>query len=97
VRLLARSTLPAPDAARVAAGWGGDRLRALARGTEMVLVWMTVWDTVADATDFAATAPTFLPAARVEQRASRVLAILGPTGSRDLDRLAADVWRATPR
>jgi len=96
VRLLAGRALPASDAARVAAGWGGDRLHALVRGPEIVLVWMTAWDTTEDARDFAATAPTFLPAAHVEQRGARVLAILGPAGPVDLARLAADVWSATP-
>ncbi len=95
VRLLAGRFLPAPRAASVADGWGGDRLRALARGDELVLVWMTAWDAPADAAEFAAAVPEIVPEARVDERATRVLVLLGPAaGPRvDLEALAAAVWR----
>src|SRR5207249_4579719 len=53
IRVLATRALPAERAVLVAAGWGGDRLRALQRGADLVLVWMTAWDSPADAGEFA--------------------------------------------
>jgi len=94
VRVLAGRTLAPADAARVAAGWGGDRLRALVHGDQLVLVWMTAWDAPADAGEFAAVVPAVVPAARVEQQDDRVLVLVGG-GAVDLDRLAARVWRRT--
>jgi hypothetical protein len=49
--LAARSRAPAP-AAGVAAGWDGARLVALARDDELALVWLTSWDSEADALAF---------------------------------------------
>ena len=95
IRVLAGRSLAPADAADVAAGWGGDRLRALARGDQLVLVWMTAWDAPADADAFAAVVPAVVPAARVEQHDDRVLVLVGDGGSVDLDRLAARVWRRT--
>ena len=97
IRLLARRSLPAAQAAEVADGWGGDRLRALARGGDLVLVWMTAWDSPADAGEFAAAMPELLRGARVERRETRVLVLLGPDGGPrvDLDRLAGAVWRSS--
>jgi hypothetical protein len=77
VRVLAGRAFAADRAAQVADGWGGDRLRALARGHELALVWMTAWDSPGDATEFAAALPSLLPDARVEQREDRVLVLLG--------------------
>jgi hypothetical protein len=51
-RILVEGSLPTADAARVAAGWDGDRLIALARDDEVALVWLTAWDTEDDARDF---------------------------------------------
>ncbi|HLK11790.1 MAG TPA: hypothetical protein VKW76_10450 [Candidatus Binatia bacterium] len=93
VRTLAFGRLPGAVAARVADGWGGDRLRALARGDDLVLVWMTAWDSLADAGEFADAMPHVLPDARIERRQDRVLMLLGPAGGPDLPRLAARVWR----
>jgi hypothetical protein len=95
IRLLARRSLPAARAAEVADGWGGDRLRALARDGELVLVWVTAWDSPADAEEFAAAMPEVLPGARIDRREMRVLVLLGPdAGPRvDIDRLAGAVWR----
>src|SRR6266516_2747471 len=95
IRVLARRALPAARAAQVAEGWGGDRLRALRRGDDLVLVWMTAWDSPADAGEFADALPGLVPDARVERRKERVLLLLGPPGI-DWTGLARRVWsRAT--
>ena len=39
-------------AARAAAGWDGDAYAVLARGTDLALVWYTVWDGEPDAEEF---------------------------------------------
>jgi hypothetical protein len=91
VRVLARRTLSADDADRIADGWGGDRLRALARREDLVLVWMTAWDSPAEAAEFAGAAPGILADAYVEPRGSRVLVVIGsPRGD-----LPARVWAAS--
>jgi len=95
VRTLALTRLSGADAARVADGWGGDRLRALARGDDLVIVWMTAWDSPADAAEFADAMPRVLPDARIERRTDRVLVLVGPAGGLDLAALARRVWRAT--
>lgn len=77
VRVLAERTLPAAQAARVADGWDGDRLGAWQRGDQIVVAWMTVWDSAADAEEFAEAALTMVPGARVEQRDTRVLLLVG--------------------
>ncbi len=95
IRVLARRALPAERAAQVAEGWGGDRLRALRRGDDLVLVWMTAWDSPADAGEFADALPGLVPDARVERRKERVLLLLAPPGI-DWTGLARRVWsRAT--
>ena len=90
VRTLASRYLPAQDAARVAAGWGGDRLAAFARGQETVIVWLTAWDTEADAIEFTDAIRVIQPDASVERRGARVLVLLGPAPPG----LAATIWRA---
>ena len=55
IRLLAERYVERARAAEVAAGWDGDRLMAVGRGDELVLVWLTAWDTEQDAVDFHAT------------------------------------------
>ena len=95
IRVLATRGLPPEQAARVAEGWGGDRLGAFQRGDDLVLVWMTAWDSPADAGEFADALPGLVPDARVERREERVLVLQGPP---DIDRtgLARRVWsRAT--
>ncbi len=52
IRLLAERYLARPAAAEVAAGWDGDRLVALGRDDELVLVWLTSWDSERDASEF---------------------------------------------
>ena len=78
VRVIAERTLPRERAAAVAAGWGGDRLRALARGDELVLVWMTTWDTPADADEWSGALPELLPSAYVARRDLHVVAVIAP-------------------
>jgi len=97
VRVLSARALPAERAARVADGWGGDRLRALAQGDALVLVWMTAWDTSADAAEFAEALPAAVSDARVERRDDRVLVLLPPAGEGtvDAEALAARVWSRT--
>jgi hypothetical protein len=94
MRVLAGRTLAQDRAVDVAEGWGGDRLRALQRGDALVLVWLTAWDSPADAEDFAGAVPAFAPDARVERRADAVLVLFGPPGV-DLARLAGAVWSET--
>jgi hypothetical protein len=96
IRVLAGRFLAGPVAERVAAGWDGDRLRALGRGDDLVLVWMTAWDTGADATEFARALPDIAPEARVERRGDRVLVLLvPPEGGLDPRTLATRVWLDT--
>jgi hypothetical protein len=96
VRLLAARVLPPADASRIAEGWGGDRLRALARGEELVLVWLTAWDSADEAAEFQGALPGMLPDAAVERRGDRVLAVLAPAGGGlDVRALAARVWTTT--
>jgi hypothetical protein len=52
IKLLAERYLAPALAADVAAGWDGDRLVALARDDELVLVWLTSWDSEHDANEF---------------------------------------------
>jgi hypothetical protein len=97
VRILAAQVLPAPAAASVADGWGGDRLRVLARGDDLLLVWATAWDTPTDAAGFSDALPSILPEARAERRDDRVLVLLGPSEGPgpELATLAARVWART--
>jgi hypothetical protein len=91
VRVLARRSLPEAQALRVAAGWDGDRLGAWKRDDRLVLAWMTAWDTVADAEEFAEAAPQMVPGAYVEQRDTRVLVLVGS----EYPRLASAMFETT--
>jgi len=93
LRVLVRRALGQDRALAVADGWGGDRLRALARGDDLLLVWMTAWDAPGDATEFVDAMPDVIPDARLERRGDRVLVLVGPPGV--LDGLAARVWART--
>jgi hypothetical protein len=97
VRVLARRSLAHADAARVADGWDGDRLRALARGGDLVLVWMTAWDSLDDAREFADAVAQITPGAWSERRDDRVLIVLAPPAEAGVDpgAIAAQVWRRT--
>jgi hypothetical protein len=88
VRTLAIRAFDPLRAGAIAGGWGGDRCRALARGDELVIVWLSAWDTERDAVEFAEALPALLPDGRVERRGSRVLALLGP----DVASLAPRIW-----
>lgn len=92
VAILAARVLTPGEAADVAAGWDGDRLRALRRGDDWLLVWMTAWDSPADAEAFAAAAPRLIPGARVDRRRERVLVLVGDP--RDPD-LRPRIWATT--
>ena len=97
VRVLAERGFAPTDAARIADGWGGDRLRVLARASDLVLVWMTAWDSPLDAAEFADALRTVLPNAHTSQHDVRVLVLLGPDAPArvDLARLASRVWDRT--
>jgi hypothetical protein len=88
VRVLAGRVFDPLRAGAIAAGWGGDRVRGLARGDELVLVWLSAWDSEADAIEFTEALPSLLPDATVERRGTRVLMLLGP----DTAGLATRVW-----
>src|SRR6185369_8255412 len=45
-----------PTAATVAGGWGGDRFAVYEKGGKRLLLWLTEWDSEADATEFQAAA-----------------------------------------
>src|SRR5262249_59763619 len=74
----ARRYLPRQDAERIAAGWGGDRLAAFARGQDTVIVWLTAWDSDTDAVDFAGAFAVIQPEAAVQRRGTRVLVLPPP-------------------
>ncbi len=93
IRILARRARTEDAAAAVADGWGGDRLRALARGDELVLVWATAWDGPGDAIEFLDAMREAVPDARVERRGERVLVLVGPSSL--LDGLSARIWGRT--
>ncbi len=93
VRILVATAAP-QSAAGVAAGWAGDRFRALAHGDDLAIVWLTVWDTPGDASEFAAALPPILPAAGIERRDTRVLVTIGAAAGT----IAPRVWsRSTVR
>ncbi len=88
IRVLATRGLDGLRAGEVAAGWGGDRCRALARGDALIVVWLSAWDTEADAVDFAGAVPAIAPDATIERRGTHVLVLLAP----DAPILARRVW-----
>jgi hypothetical protein len=52
IQLLAERFFDRQRAAAVAAGWDGDRLVALTRGSNLALEWLTAWDSEGDAGEF---------------------------------------------
>mgnify|MGYP001580564636 CR=1 FL=1 len=54
MKSLVRQYAPAVDAVAVAAGWDGDRYRLYeeAASSQLLLVWVSVWDSEADAAEF---------------------------------------------
>jgi hypothetical protein len=88
IRIYASAVLSPAEAARVADGWDGDRLVAFTRGDDLVVAWMTLWDTTTDAIEFAGAVPSIAPGAFVERRGTRVLVLLGAWPAT----LPAHVW-----
>jgi hypothetical protein len=88
LRVLAGRAFDPADAADIAAGWGGDRCRALGHGDELAIVWLTTWDTPADAVRFETAIPVLIEGAHVERRDASVLIVVAP----EPERLAAQVW-----
>jgi hypothetical protein len=64
IRLLGERFFERPRAAAIAAGWDGDRLMALSRGEDLVLVWLTSWDGEPDAKEFYEAYATILASRR---------------------------------
>jgi hypothetical protein len=93
IRTRLAQSLPAERAAAAADGWDGDRVMAFARGGESVVVWMTVWDSAADAAEFAGAMTAAEPGAHVERRGARVLVLSGPWPAA----LPAELWTAPAR
>lgn len=92
IRTRLAQALPPERAAAAASGWDGDRMLAFARGGDSVVVWLTVWDSAADAAEFAGAMTGAERDAYVEGRATRVLVLRGPWPPE----LPHDVWAATP-
>jgi hypothetical protein len=88
VRVLLRGALDPLRAGAVAAGWDGDRCRVLERDGALAIVWLSVWDTEADAVEFAEAIPAAVRDARVERRDARVLVTIAG----DAAALARRVW-----
>ncbi len=95
IRQLARRVFPAERAGAIAGGWRGDTLRALSRDDELELVWMSSWESPADAAEFAQALPQLVPGAFVERRERDVLALIGPV-SPQAD-LATACWVSSGR
>ena len=91
VRVLAQRTLPATQAVRVADGWDGDRLARGAATTSSSLVVDDGVGLAADAEEFAEAALTMVPGARIEQRDTRVLVLVGS----EWPRLASALFATT--
>jgi hypothetical protein len=78
IRTMLQTHLRPAEAKIAAAGWGGDRYQVYERGAggPLGLVWRTVWDTEADATEFAGAYEVYAQkrgvAARVVRQGLRV-------------------------
>jgi hypothetical protein len=90
IRVLAGRFVPPERAVVVADGWGGDRLRAFARGGDVAIVWLTAWDSASDATEFADAIREIHHDARVEERGTRVLVLIGAAAD-----FAPPIWAAS--
>jgi hypothetical protein len=87
ILVLFRRFFPAEEAKTVAAGWGGDRFVAFARGEEIAFIWATAWDTDRDAVEFTEAYHRLLgkkypekkagALAAVERRGRRVIVVEG--------------------
>jgi hypothetical protein len=86
IRAALEQTLDHDQAAKAAAGWGGDRYVAWRKGKSgpVVMLWVTVWDTEADAVEAeAALAKMKVPPARLERRGDAVAGVWGNAGGRE--------------
>jgi hypothetical protein len=88
MRSLFARVFPFEQAARIAEGWDGDRLVTFARGQDLVVAWMSVWDSERDAVDFADSITRAVPATSVQRRGRRVLVLRGPAPPG----MAAQLW-----
>lgn len=79
-------------AAGVAAGWGGDRMRAYVRGDQVAIVWLTTWDTPGDAVEFAEAMRGRGADWTVDTRDRDVLVIVAPAGGNAGRALLGRVW-----
>ena len=70
--------VPKEEAAAAAAGWGGDVVSLLARGEGEALIWVTRWDTEADAVQFGAAARKAFPEVTGEGAPARTFVVRGP-------------------
>jgi hypothetical protein len=79
-------------AAGVAAGWGGDRMRAYVRGDDVAIVWLTAWDTPGDAAEFAEAMRGRGADWTVDKRERDVLVLVAPAGGNARRALLGRVW-----
>lgn len=91
VRTLMRQALKDNDrAAAVAAGWGGDRFAVFRKDAGRVLVWVTEWDSDADAAEFLAAArqlgPDWTPRRASPKRVVVTRGVLGEEQRKALGR-----------
>ncbi len=93
VLILLRQALPAAEATttapNAAAGWGGDRFAVYEKEGRRLLLWLTEWDSAADATEIE-TAAARLGAGWKALRSSptRVVLLRGAEGSLPAEALA---------
>lgn len=69
------------NAAKAATGWGGDRFKSYeTKDGRVVVIWLSTWDSEADAAKFEAAYRKVLPAGRhLERRGAEVLLVDGAT------------------
>ena len=82
VRVWGEENLGVEEGRQAAAGWGGDSWRVYATDRDRFFLWVTAWDTEADAREFEALARKARAAHpdRIERHGARVLVISGAPG-----------------